>query len=79
MATTRALDETPYFGSTRLANLLDEAQLASTRQVATAAAPRAKRRVETGVDLTEFDSRIPIRPNYRSVGPAALLRQPDLE
>ena len=31
-ATTRGLEDTPYLGSTRLANLSDEAQLASTPQ-----------------------------------------------
>ena len=42
-------------GSTRLANLLDEAQLARSRHVATAAAPRAARTIV-------FGRRIPIAP-----------------
>jgi hypothetical protein len=44
-ATTRGLEETPYLGSTRLANLFDEAQLARTKHVATAAALRATRAI----------------------------------
>src|ERR1700730_2349564 len=60
-ATTRGLLDTPYLGSTRLANLPDEAQLARTRHVATAATPRAARK-------TGSDRRIPIRPNYHSTG-----------
>lgn len=55
-ATTRGLEDTPYFGSTRLPNLPDEAQLASATQIAAAAIPRAAR-------TTESDRRIPIRPN----------------
>jgi hypothetical protein len=47
-------------GSTRLANLSDEAQLARIRHVATAAALRAR--------ITGSDRRIPIRPNYQSTG-----------
>src|ERR1700730_8389017 len=54
-ATTRGLEETPYLGSTRLANLFDEAQLARRRQGATAAAPRAIRTIL-------FGRRIPIAP-----------------
>jgi hypothetical protein len=46
-------------GSTRWANLSWEAQLASTRQVTTAAALRAARK-------TGSDRRIPIAPNYHS-------------
>src|SRR3954470_6665611 len=60
-ATTRGLEDTPYFGSTRLANLLEEAQLASARQVAAIAAARAARK-------TESDRRIPIRPKYHFAG-----------
>src|SRR3954470_9469107 len=55
-ATTRGLEETPYLGSTRLANLSEEAQLARIRHAATAAALRAAR-------ITGSDRRIPIRPN----------------
>ncbi|MGY4359586.1 hypothetical protein ACVW0J_006079 [Bradyrhizobium sp. i1.7.7] len=57
----RGLEDTPYFGSTRLANLFEEAQLASARQVATAATPRAARK-------TESDRRIPMRPKYHFAG-----------
>src|SRR5580704_7073591 len=60
-ATTRGLEETPYLGSTRLANLFDEAQLASTRHIAATAAPRA-------AQTTGSDGRIPIRPNYHPAG-----------
>src|ERR1700732_3324464 len=60
-STTRGLEETPYLGSTRLANLPDEAQLASAKQAATAAARRA-------ISKTGSDRRIPIRPNYHSTG-----------
>src|ERR1700730_8365061 len=60
-ATTRGLEETPYLGSTRLANLPDEAQFARTRHAATAAALRA-------IKITGSDPRIPIRPNYHSTG-----------
>jgi hypothetical protein len=66
-ATTRGLDETPYLGSTRLANLSDEAQLARMRHVATAAALRAARTID-------FDRRIPIRPNYHSTSDLPTLR-----
>src|ERR1700750_541276 len=60
MATTRGLEETPYLGSTRLANLFDEAQLARTRHAAMAAMPRAIRTIDF--------CRIPIRPSYQSNG-----------
>src|SRR5579871_2174649 len=55
MATTRGLDETPYFGSTLLERP-DEAQLASRRQAETTAIPRPrsketpKQASETGAD-----------------------------
>src|SRR5262249_35732922 len=54
-ATTRGLEETPYFGSTRLANLFEEAQLASERQRLAAATPRAALAIES-------ERKIPIAP-----------------
>src|ERR1700748_3313169 len=45
----------------RLANLFDEAQLASIRHITATAAPRATK-------TTGSDGRIPIRPNYHSAG-----------
>src|SRR4029079_11046594 len=62
--TTRGLEETPYLGSTRLAHLSDEAQLARRRHVATATVPRAARTIA-------FGRRIPIVPNYHFQRPTA--------
>lgn len=51
------LEDTPYLGSRRLANLFEEAQLATRRHPATAATPRAARISRSAV-------RIPMYPNY---------------
>ena len=61
-ATTRGLEDTPYLGSTRPANLPEEAQLASARQRPAAATQRAARAAESA-------RRIPIAPN--TIAPVA--------
>ena len=55
-------------GSTRLANLPDEAQLASRRHAATAAVPRA-------AATMMFSRRNPHRPNYHLYPPTAYVRR----
>lgn len=60
MATTRGLEETPNFGSTRLTRP-DEEQFASTRHAETTAIPRHAPRIGA-------DRLIRIRPKYRSSG-----------